>query len=513
MDGSEKQAEMSDVLRAQVKQGSTARRDTDFTVQVFSRLNNLQRPDTTASRPESSSAEPRLGQTKANGALAVDFLTLDETDNFLITLYLDTVFPFLFPWYQPPTLSGGRSWVLALLKANKAIFHTAMSLSSYYFTLLLARDAKHTIRTPCEQHVWETLARHMDLSMQVVRDDLNVCQADTGLVYQAHVLEGIMHLLVFETSMAKDADWNLHLSAALMLFDRIFQAYGMRDGRYHLSSVLLAMHKPSFLDDVVVGVPIWNTDQAAFQFSTALLVYADVISSIPLRKPPRLRQLYKYLILDDTVGSDSSDDPQQLLQMESYIGCPGWILVVIGEISALEAWKHSSSSHEWKYLADGFARWGIDIEEKLERGMRHAQGFTGPFDSTTPADMYAVVTKTWMHASRIYLTTVREGWQSANLLVRSDVESALDLLHSLPAQLCLRSLMWPFCISGFMAAAEQEQSFRNIVSAMGPLQTFGTAKKALELMERVWEIRDQLDGNLWGIADCFEAKEHTILVI
>jgi hypothetical protein len=186
MDGSEKQTDMARTIKAQVKQSTAARRQGNFTVQVFSSARSRLGPQISVAERDSTTESPLRAEIIGNNSTSTSFSTADETDNFFVALYLDTVFPFLFPWYQPSTLSGGRSWLLALLKANRAIFHTAVSISSYYFTLLLAKDASHTVRTPCDQHVWDTLAKHMDASVEVIGhhlDDFNMRQLG-GDVFQ-----------------------------------------------------------------------------------------------------------------------------------------------------------------------------------------------------------------------------------------------------------------------------------------------------------------------------------------
>lgn len=60
-------------------------------------------------------------------------------------LYRDTVFPFLFPCYHPANISGGRSWLLAILKGQPGIRHMAISISAYYFALSLAKDSQSSI--------------------------------------------------------------------------------------------------------------------------------------------------------------------------------------------------------------------------------------------------------------------------------------------------------------------------------------------------------------------------------
>ncbi|KAK5994725.1 Trichothecene biosynthesis transcription regulator TRI10-like protein [Cladobotryum mycophilum] len=502
---------MAHAIRAQLRQNAEARRGQDFTVQVFPLVDSQQGPH----HPQSSNDELSHDQEIGGNAALVDLATLDETDNFFITLYLDTVFPSLFPWYQPATLSGGRSWLLAVLRANKAFFHTAMSLSSYYFTLVLARDASHTIRTPCEQHVWDSLAMHMNLSIQVIRqhtDDLNIGQVKSNVIHQTHVLGGIVQLLVLETSIAGETDWNSHLTAALVLLDDIFQAHGMRDGRCNLASILDAMQRSSIFDGMSLGFPVWNADQAAFQFFTALLIYADIMSSILLRSSPRLRHCHRDLVVGHDLCSNLIGGTQPLLQMENYIGCHGWVLVIISEISELGLWKRSARPEEGGCAAEEFMRRTRELEDKLKKGSKYITEPSELMETTNHAPNGVLATRIWIYAATMYLILVKEGWKSGGHTMRDNVESVLNLFQLLPPQTYLRSLIWPFCVSGLLATTEQEQAFRKLISDLGPLRAFGATKEAVQLMERVWQRREQLDDS-WGLADCFEIQGCKILLI
>ncbi|KAF4459237.1 C6 zink-finger PRO1A [Fusarium albosuccineum] len=467
MDGGRRQAEMTKVVRAQVREGSSSRRDKSFGVQVL--------PLGQTSSGQSSAAP--ANSKPDSPPKPVHISTQEEVDDFLLALYLDTVFPSLFPWYQPSSLSGGRSWLLALLKGQKAIRHTAISTGAYYWALSLAKDASHTLRTPCEQYVWDTMAMHMDSSMQIIRQDMNSpSSAKVDVFHQTHLFGSVVQLLIFETTLAKGSDWKMHLTAAVALFNDIFAHHGMKHGRHDLGSVLIAMQQErSMFEGIKLGFSLWTADQAAFQFFSAFLIFADIISSISLGSAPQLGHCYEDLIADD---HSCQDEQGLMLQMEDYVGCPGWVLISIGEISRLESWKHSG---QYSGCAEELHNQAKGLEKKLQDGLASISGS----DPQVKTPSRALVAKMWIHAAILHLTVVVEGWQPSHPTITHHVQSISHLLETIPWHLSLRSIMWPFCVAGCLASQDQEHIFRSAVAAMGPFQAFGTAKQALGLMERL----------------------------
>jgi hypothetical protein len=51
-----------------------------------------------------------------------------------------------------------------------------------------------------------------------------------------------------------------------------------------------------------------------------------------------------------------------------------------------------------------------------------------------------------------------------------------------------------------------------MVERMGPISVFGTAREALEVMEKVWSKRDQIDES-WDMAKCLQVLGHGVLLI
>ncbi|KAL7941992.1 fungal-specific transcription factor domain-containing protein [Trichoderma barbatum] len=528
MDGGDKQTQMMQAIKAQVKQGTWARQSNEVTVRVFS-LHDGQQTGVTRARPEISRDNSKLDPKGAGPSPSAHKSTPEDTDDFLMTLYLDTVFPLLFPLYEPATLSGGRSWVQAQLKVNKAIFHSALSLSAYYFTLLLARDATHTLHTPCEQHLWDTLAKHMDSAVQVIKQDMDRYHAESShsdVFVKLNVLGGVVQYLILATAMPQDADWKIHLSAALTLLCEIFQSHGMKNGEYSLEPVLQSMVKPSIFDDVDLGFHVWNKDQGAFQFFASFLLYVDIMASIQLGRPSQLQHHRNSLIAGREVPMTSDGQTRHLLETESYTGCHGWILTILGEICTMKIAKRSSP-HESGHYTDKMKAGDHELMKRLQQGMTgndatvQAEFLTTQLDTIrlgeqqekTQAKKLALITKAWLHATMIYLSVVVDGWQPDSPFIRGNVNSILIILDILSPNLAIRSLMWPLCICGFLASQEQKHVFRNMLSSLGPLQAFGPTRQAIRLIEQVWEIRHQVDEESWGISDCFQILGSDVLFI
>ncbi|KAL7905935.1 fungal-specific transcription factor domain-containing protein [Trichoderma velutinum] len=530
MDGGERQMQMTQAIRAQVRQGTSTRRGNEAAIRVFSLHDGQhQQTETTPARREASQDNSSVDQTSTGSPASTHVTSQDDTNEFLATLYLDTVLPLLFPLYEPAILSGGRCWVQMQLKLNKAIYHSALSLSAHYFTLLLAKDANHTLRTPCEQHVWDTLAMHMDLAIHVIKQDMDCYHKDSShsdVFSKLNVLGGVTQNLIFATAMPQDAGWKIHLSAALALLDEVFQSHGMKNGEYSLEEVLEAMAKPSIFEGIQLGFHVWSKDQAAFQFFSSFLLYVDIMAGIQLGRPPRFQYHHRSLIAGCEVPMVLDGQHQPLFEMESYVGCPGWILTILGEICTMEISKRSTQSEGGHFMKEAKAE-NHELMKRLRQGMTEVDAtiqsefLTTQLDTIklgeqhqkTQAKKLALITKAWLHATMTYLSVVVDGWQPNSPFIRGNVNSILSILDILAPNLSIRSLMWPICICGFLAAQEQEHIFRNLIFSLGTFQALGPARQAIRLMEKVWELRNQVYEKTWGIYNCFQLSESDVLFI
>lgn len=530
MDGGEKQSSMAQRVRAAVRQGAEAHRDRQY-IQVMSLHDQSPGAERTSSVPVPVSvpvpAAASAHTVRKKFESALDPFTETANQTHFTMMYLDHVFPFLFPFCHPSILEGGRAWLLAMLGHNEALYHSAMSLSSYFFTLILAKPPGVS-RDSCEQTVWDTLERHMDAAVTVMQRDMGELDRagdNVTLSSMASVLESIIQLLIFETAMARRVDWNIHLTAASSLFTQIMQRFGTdSDGRPDMGSVMSALYRPSIFDNVVLAHPVWNSEQGAFRFFASVLLQAEILSSVSLEKPPRLQQYHEHLLATGPV-----DNRDERLQMEKLMGCQGWVLVLIGEVAALAAWKREAGTVGAGVLQGELEARGEGIARRLAAGMEEIEwasqvsleldpvaslrSYYGAESSTALADQQITVTRIWAHAARIYLCITTSGWQPENPVIRESVTSALRLFGGLSSPAHVRTLAWPLCVAGCMATVDQEQDFRDVVWTMGPLQAFGTVGEALRVMELVWGMEDHGGRETWGLADCLGILGSKVLLM
>jgi hypothetical protein len=132
----------------------------------------------------------------------------------------------------------------------------------------------------------------------------------------------------------------------------------------------------------------------------------------------------------------------------------------------------------------------------------------------TPASQTTLVTRVWAHAALIYLFIVVSGWQPASSDVQYHVGKILELLtQQIVPPALLRSMVWPFCVAGCLAAPEQEEHLREMVQALQPPSVFGTVRKALEIMENAWLKRGAGDAGIKDLATCFRSQGDLVLLV
>jgi C6 transcription factor Pro1 len=89
-----------------------------------------------------------------------------------------------------------------------------------------------------------------------------------------------------------------------------------------------------------------SAEQAAFRFSSALMILDDTIASTALQEQPRLYEYHR-----DLLGGIEAP-----INLEVVIGLKNWALQYIGEIAALDAWKNNNAGQpgilmSWSWFA------------------------------------------------------------------------------------------------------------------------------------------------------------------
>jgi len=439
-----------------------------------------------------------------------------------IMKYLDYVFPSLFPFYQPAIFETGRSWLLSLLRHSKIAFHSALSLTSYFFTIALT-DAYGDAYADCTGELWTRLQTQTDNCFEIIHTSmLNFNHGDkiATIFEKVHVMESIVQVLIFEVVLGRSVDWNVHLTPALVLFEEVLSKQDSNTSR--IISVLHSIGIPSWYK-AEYNHYIWNPDQAGFRFFATLLIFIDVIASTALAQPPRLMPYYSDLLAEQDDGAPILGFNR--LRLSTTVGCRNSVISAIGQISTLDAWKRTArrtGSFSMFRLVERSAPilmalkatvGQLDADAALQRP---PAPIDLPFQSfavrSNASSSCATTTRIWIQAAQVYLDVVVYGWQTSNIEIHNSISCILELLDAVPSNQ-LRTLAWPLCVAGCLASNDQEERFREIFATKRKLELIGSLHEAQRVMESVWESRARLDTENWDLAACFSILEKPVLLI
>ncbi|KAI0403496.1 fungal-specific transcription factor domain-containing protein [Xylaria palmicola] len=505
MDGGDRQDRMTAQLRQEVRENAQRRRE-ERSVDIIG---------DSAIRVTSPAVDCSENSTELGGrsfTVGQRDISFGQQDTVLIMFYLENVLPFLFPFYNPSILRGGRAWLLKMMIDSPVVRQATLCLSPYFFSL--ARG------TTSDDALWETVLTQTRDAFGMLGQALQRVSG-SGTTEHLHcavrIMASIAQLQRFEITVLSFENCQAHHDASLALFTQLLDSVRNgepRESRAAFDAVLDRLGTSSPSTDFL-QIPT-SAEQAAFLFSSALLIFDDIVASTVLPEQPRLYEYHNSLL-----GCDGSTEPR--IDLEATVGCQNWVLIQIGEISALDAWKQQCKKAG-----------SLDVMELVRRAtlikrlaeIRLAQLESEP--TTTAREhssvldvltahhstgegavecQISVVTRVWAHAALLYLFVVVSGWQPANAEVRSHVERIVGLLSCRALRpSMLRATTWPFSVAGCLAEPGQEAHFRAMTERLKPRSVFGTVYKALEIMENVWRSRDLDDAATRDLGTCFRSR-------
>jgi hypothetical protein len=441
---------------------------------------------------------------------------IGRSDAILVMFYLENLFPFLFPFYRPPLLQGGRTWILEMMISSPVVKQALLCQSSYF--LSLAQGMAN----------WKTVLEQTRDAFEVLRLSLQII-SDAGVTEHIHgtvrILASIMQVQRFEIAVLSFNNCQAHLNAALAIFSQLLESVDAMEPvcpSSNFNAVLNRLNPTTWSAPAeVFQTPI--AEQAAFRFSSALLILDDIMAATILQEQPRLYRYHRSLLYTPTSS-------EAAINLEETVGCQNWALLYIGEIATLDAWKqhsHRAGSLDVMELVRRATAIKVSVEEHMllletepintsNEGASLLDIFSSDFgqQGKTPASQTTLATRVWAHAALIYLFVVVSGWQPASSDVRYHVENVIELLtRQIVPPALLRSMVWPFCVAGCLAAPEQEPRLRGMVHALQPPSVFGTVRKALEIMENVWLKRGAGDAGFRDLATCFRSQGDLVLLV
>ncbi|KAK9366689.1 fungal-specific transcription factor domain-containing protein [Lipomyces kononenkoae] len=582
MDGAAKQTEMIERIKHQIKKGASARRETrslqrmrngeaTFIVHMENDYERVQEPPSTAkttpsedrtlssatvqdtSRATSSSSLSTKSPNQSQSLVSTHSPANPNTDSIrsildladlphqdhaqllvltlgrawemdFVMMYLDYVFPFLFPFYHPPLVGTGRAWLLTFLRQSDAVFHSVISLSAYFFIVGIG-DIFPGKPDHCKTIVWDQVLKQADLSFEMIQKDItevNDREQPGGLLEKAHLMESIIQLLIFEGVLGRSTNWDIHLKPAMIIFEEIFKEHALSSSeKPEMLCVLEEMAwQPG--SEYNFARRIWNPDQACFRFFTATLIFIDIVASTSLGQAPQLTAHHSLLL-----GDVRPEDVSVPIDLSAFFGCQNRVLIAVGEVAGLYAWKKDMKTAGC-----------LSVPDLVQRASRISQALARAFDQLNESsssmddhpnsrfqsyyhtsdfprtNMVQLVSRIWAHATEIYLSVVVSGWQPANAEIRQNIEQILFLLQDIRTASQMRALAWPICVAGCLAEeGEQEQEFRNVIARTGEQRTLNTLREVQEIMEAVWRIRDTLNRETWDLTASFRVLGAPALLV
>ncbi|KAL9087589.1 MAG: hypothetical protein Q9159_003539 [Coniocarpon cinnabarinum] len=440
---------------------------------------------------------------------------IQGSDAAVFMFYVEKVFPFLFPFYQPSLADGGKAWIFELTLTRPIVRQVALC-QGLYFSLAAASGTASSLST------WGQVLTQTQDAFGILRKALRYMEGShiaDHLRGAVRVFASIVQLQRFENSVLTSENWPMHLNAALALFQQLLDVPG--DGtaaspksRFNTITKRLGHCSRNSFDE---PSQTSAAEQAAFHFSASLLVFDDILAATSLQKRPVLYQLQHDLL----EGSDGTEPP---IDLEAVIGVRNCVLLQISEITALDAWKRQckvAGNLDVMELAHRAMVISIPLRHETEVDPRNdatqnsnpldAVAACACFSSGLSTNVRSSITRMWAHAALLYLHVVVSGWQLANADVRHHVDIFVDLLrHVSPA--LVRTMAWPFCVAGCLAEPTQEAHFRAVLETL-PSSIFGTVHNAFQVMEMVWRDRDAPGNESRDLAACFRIQDNPILLV
>lgn len=446
-------------------------------------------------------------------------IAFGRSDTVLLMFYLENLLPFLFPFYRPSILQGGKAWILEMMIKSPVLRQSTLCQSSYFFPL---------VRGAADRDVQERVLTQTREAFGVLRQALQVMN-DSGVTEHLHgavrIMASIMQVQRFEIAVMGFNNCQTHLNAALALFRQLLESPGVIQPTEPSSGfkAVINLLGPSsgILPTQCLQVP--SAEQAAFHFSSTLLIFDDIIASTVLQEQPRLYE-YHHSLLDNTDGNEPP------INLEAVVGCQNWVLLQIGEIAVLDAWKQQCKRAGNLDVMELVHR-AAAIKDTLEAHITRLENEPAiiPKEHSSLLDILAadnsqhlqknaiqssMVTSVWGHAALLYLSVVVSGWQPASVAVRYHVSRIFQLLtYSMSPPELLRTMVWPFCVAGCLVEPELEAPFRGMLEALQPPSIFGTLRSAMDIMENVWRNRSAEDATNRDLATCFRSHGDLVLLV
>ncbi|KAM0231509.1 hypothetical protein ACHAP5_011040 [Fusarium lateritium] len=525
MESEERRHEATTQLKAQVKRNAARRRGISQMRSIAKAIDVDPNPSEIEPSPDTaqSSLDEQAHSTSVESLSEHTTLSTTapaEIEIGFISVYMDYVFPILFPFYRPYITRGGRTWLLSLAMKNHGFMSSIMSMSSLVLSLIPAEISVG--HGSCVSKTWDELQKQANVALGSIQHDLQRLRergVENSLLNSVHLLANMMQQLGFELAIMPSGNWQTHLDAATGLFEQILEHHGRTGSTPQISAVLSNLGRPSWAADVL------NTEQGAFRFFSSILLIADIISSTVLNRGARLLSYHNELRCSGLRW-------QRTLDLEEITGCQAWVLLAISDISTLSRWKTDQMMSGELSRTELISRATL-IEEVLHKDLEN-KDLHGKRDQNSenirplelllnqsgspysqPDDLSEgrmVLTRIWVHAARTYLLSVKLDGDSKVSELQASVEQAISSFGVVTSSTWLRWLAWPLCVIGVYASKKQRPAVRKMIDSMSNLKAFGTIRTAFDIIENIWQSQDEGKEHL-DLSVCLSSLGYEALLV
>ncbi|RMJ15621.1 hypothetical protein CDV36_004714 [Fusarium kuroshium] len=221
---------------------------------------------------------------------------------------------------------------------------------------------------------------------------------------------------------------------------------------------------------------VYNLFQAQpdFDFLIAHAIWFDILSCVSTGRVPRIT--YRQWLEESN------------LDMANLMGCYNWVMISIGDLAHLQAWKCKMKEQGTLSVPDLVMR-SQEIETRLQDGIEKLGSIT---EENTKAPQAVWVSHIFALASLILSSTIVSGpWESLPEISKN-VEKALDILGEWPQAISLQGLVWPLCVIGCMAEPKHQAFFESLLSNfVDECGGFGNGSTVLRIMRNCWTWQRQ----------------------
>jgi C6 transcription factor Pro1 len=246
---------------------------------------------------------------------------------------------------------------------------------------------------------------------------------------------------------------------------------------------------------------------------TAILIALDILSSASTRSPSLLQVDHEQILRHGDI------------QLSDIMGCDTRVMVLIGQVSALDEWKRACEAN-CRLSVMELGKRADSIEMSLDEFLYATEStledaacsLTGEGPGVIPSHetsqfITKLISNVFALAAITYLHVVVSGNNPDLEEIQDSVSKTIAAIKRLPDISLLRRIVWPFCVTGCLASGEQVKDLQSMAERAGiTCNTPGGLWKAVKAMEECERMREENMGNQdWVMAMSFLGSQVLLL--